>query len=61
MEYDGGYCEKKNVYMCMVGSLCCTAKINRKIKIKYTKIYIKISKEVALKLPKRITLKTQSP
>ena len=29
MEHDGGYCEKKNVYICITGSLCCTAEIDR--------------------------------
>ena len=27
IEYDGKYYDKKNVYICMTGSLCCTAEI----------------------------------
>ena len=29
MEHDGRDYEKKNVYVCMTGSLCCTAEIDR--------------------------------
>ena len=29
MEHDGGQYEKKNVYVCMTGSLCCTPEIDR--------------------------------
>ena len=29
MEYDGRNYEKKNVYICMTGSICCTAEFDR--------------------------------
>ena len=29
VEHDGGYYEKKNVCICITGSLCCTAEIDR--------------------------------
>ena len=29
MEHDGGYCEKKTMYVCMPGSLCYTVEIDR--------------------------------
>ena len=29
MEHDGRYYEKKNVYICITGSLCCSAEMDR--------------------------------
>ena len=28
IEHDGRQCEKRTVYLCMIGSLCCTAEID---------------------------------
>ena len=28
IEHDGRQCEKKNIYVCMTGSICCKAEIN---------------------------------
>ena len=33
MEHDGRFFEKKNVYLCMTGSLCCTAEIDKTLSI----------------------------
>ena len=37
MEHDGRLFEKKNVYMCIIGSLCCRAEVDRTKKIKKQK------------------------
>ena len=37
IEHDGGYCEKKNVYIRITGSLCCTAETDRTLQIKNNK------------------------
>ena len=33
MEHDGRFFEKKNVYLCMTGSRCCTAEIDKTLSI----------------------------
>ena len=33
MEHGGGYCEKKDVFMCVPGSLCPTVEIDRTLQI----------------------------
>ena len=43
-EHDGRYCEKKNVCICVTGSLCYTAESDRTLEINYTLI---IKKELA--------------
>ena len=35
MVQDGGSCEKKNVHICITGSLCCTAEMGRTLQINY--------------------------
>ena len=37
MERDGGECEKKNVYVCTTGSLCCAAETDRTLYINYNR------------------------
>ena len=35
MEHDRRYYKKKNVYICMTGSLCCTAEMDRTLEINH--------------------------
>ena len=43
MEHDGRYYGKKNVCLCLIGSLCHTAEIFRTFSIKYNKIFFSIN------------------
>ena len=38
MDHDGRWYKKGNVYICMTGSLCCTAEIGTTLQINYTLI-----------------------
>ena len=41
IDQDGRYYEKKNIYICMTGSLCCTAEMDTTLHINYSLIKIK--------------------
>ena len=41
LEHDGRQYEKKNVYICITGSLCCTAEMDKTLEITYNKKFEK--------------------
>ena len=43
--HDGRYYKKKNLYVCIAGSLCRTAEVPQHCKIKYTLIKIKLNEK----------------
>ena len=46
MEQDGGQREKKNVYVCIIASLFCTAETDRTLQINIIKNFLKEDKVV---------------